>query len=172
MMRLSPPSFQRYTQATTFDVVYGGSEANVSVSLAHFGIAAEHVTRFPSSDLGKTAVAELKKHGVITDHIIYGTERMGIYFIEHGASVRASKVIYDRADSAFAHIKPAMLNWEEILQDAAWFHWSGITPAISQGAADACLAGILAVAGEPAQHDQATRMLDLLMDALRTTHAR
>jgi 2-dehydro-3-deoxygluconokinase len=138
MMRLSPPPFQRFTQATSFDVVYGGSEANVAVSLAHFGIDVEHVTRFPSNDLGKTAVAELKKHGVGTNHIVYGAERIGIYFIEHGASVRASKVIYDRADSAFAHITPSMFDWEEILKDAAWFHWSGITPAISQGAADAC----------------------------------
>src|SRR6478736_316374 len=142
MMRLSPPPFQRFTQASSFDVVYGGSEANIAVSLAHLGIPAEHVTRFPENDFGKTAVSELMKHGVNTSHFVYGPERLGVYFIEHGASVRASKVIYDRAGSAFAHIKPSMFDWEEILKGAAWFHWSGITPAISQGAADACYEAI------------------------------
>lgn len=142
MMRLSPPSFERFTQAKTLDVVYGGSEANIAVSLAHFGIPTEHVTRFPENDFGKAAAAELMKHGVSTAHIVYGSERLGVYFIEQGASVRASKVIYDRANSAFAHVKPSMFDWEEILKDAAWFHWSGITPAISQGAADTCYEAI------------------------------
>ena len=138
MMRLSPPAFQRFTQTSVFDVVYGGSEANVVVSLAHLGMPAEHVTRFPDNDLGRSATAELNRHGVSTEHIVYGAERMGVYLMEHGASVRASKVIYDRADSAFANLTPSMFDWDEILKDAAWFHWSGITPAVSQGAADAC----------------------------------
>lgn len=138
MMRLSTPGFARFTQAHTFDVVYGGSEANVAVSLAHFGVPTVHVTRFPEHDLGQAATAALRQHGVDTRHIIYGPERMGLYFLENGAAHRASRILYDRFDSAFAHIEPGMIDWETVFQDAGWFHWTGITAAISQGAADAC----------------------------------
>lgn len=142
MLRLSTPGHTRFTQAQQFDVQYGGSEANVAASLANFGLQAAHVTRFPKHELGEAATQALRKSNVDTKHIVYGDERMGIYLLENGAMQRSSKLIYDRFDSAFAHIRPGMINWEEVFKDAHWFHWSGITPAISQGAADVCLEGI------------------------------
>lgn len=142
IMRLSAPSFARFTQATQFNVLYAGSEANVAASLSIFGIPSSHVTRFPEHDLGQAATQSLRKYGVNTDHIIYGDERIGVYFLENGAIHRASRIIYDRFDSAFAHIKPGMIDWDEIMKQASWFHWTGITPAISQGAADVCYEAI------------------------------
>ncbi len=142
MMRLSTPGFARFSQATSFNVTYGGGEANVAISLAYFNIPAAHVTRFPANDLGQAATALLRQHQVATDHIIYGGDRLGLYFLETGAVARASKVVYDRADSAFAQLEPGMLNWEEILKNARWFHWTGITPAISAGAAQSCLEAV------------------------------
>jgi len=142
MMRLSTPGFSRFTQTDSFNVVYAGSEANVSVSLSNLGINASHVTRFPDNDFGHAATQSLRRHGVDTRHIVYGDERLGVYFLENGAMQRASRIIYDRFDSAFAHIKPGMVNWDEILEDASWFHYTGITPAISQGAADVCLEAV------------------------------
>lgn len=145
MMRLSTPGFARFTQADSFNVVYAGSEANVSVSLSNFGIPAAHVTRFPENDLGKAATQSLQRYGVDTSYIVYGEdERIGVYFLENGAIHRASRIIYDRFNSAFAHIKPGMIDWDEVMEDVAWFHWTGITPAISQGAADVCYEAILA----------------------------
>jgi 2-dehydro-3-deoxygluconokinase len=138
MMRLSAPSFARFLQVDQFQALYAGSEANVAVSLVNLGLRAEHVTRFPDHDLGKAAVQQLQKYGVRTDHILYGDERLGIYFLENGAMQRPSRIIYDRFDSAFAHIKPGMLDWDDIMKEASWFHWTGITAAISQGAADVC----------------------------------
>jgi 2-dehydro-3-deoxygluconokinase len=138
MMRLSTPGFARFTQVDSFNVLYAGSEANVASSLSHFGISAAHVTRFPENDLGHAATRSLRKDGVDTQYILYGDERIGVYFLENGAMQRASRIIYDRFNSAFAHVKPGMLDWESILKDASWFHWTGITPAISQGAADVC----------------------------------
>ena len=142
MMRLSTPGYARFTQVDNLNVLYAGSEANVASSLSHFGISAAHVTRFPNNDLGQAATQSLRRDGVDTQYIIYGDERIGVYFLENGAMQRASRIIYDRFNSAFAHIKPGMLNWEQILKDATWFHWTGITPAISQGAADVCLEAI------------------------------
>ena len=124
------------------NVLYAGSEANVASSLSHFGISAAHVTRFPNNDLGQAATQSLRRDGVDTQYIIYGDERMGVYFLENGAMQRASRIIYDRFNSAFAHIQPGMLDWEKILKEATWFHWTGITPAISRGAADVCLEAI------------------------------
>jgi 2-dehydro-3-deoxygluconokinase len=146
MMRLSTPGHARFTQTDLFDVVYGGAEANVAVSLAGFGLPSEHVTRFPSNDFGKAAVQALRKTGVITDHVIFGDQRMGVYFLENGSMQRSSRIIYDRFDSAFAHIAPGMLDWDEIFKDAAWFHWKGITPAMSEGAALVCLEALKAAA--------------------------
>ena len=143
MMRLSTPGFARFTQTESFHVIYAGSEANVSTSLSNFGISAEHVTRFPNNDFGKAATQTLQRYGVDTRHIVYGDERMGVYFLENGAIHRASRIIYDRFDSAFAHIKPGMIDWDDVLKGANWFHWTGITPAISQGAADVCLEGLI-----------------------------
>lgn len=142
MMRLSSPAFARFTQASQFNVLYAGSEANVASSLAILGIPSAHVTRFPEHDLGQAATQSLKRYGVNTQHIIYGDERLGVYFLENGAIHRASRIIYDRFDSAFAHIKPGMINWDDIMKQASWFHWTGITPAISQGAADVCYEAI------------------------------
>jgi 2-dehydro-3-deoxygluconokinase len=138
MMRLSAPGFARFTQAGSFQVLYAGSEANVAVSLRNFGFEAAHVTRFPNNDLGIAATQSLQRNGVDTRHILYGDERMGLYFLENGAMQRSSRIIYDRFDSAFAHIAPGSVDWDSIMKDAAWFHWTGITPAISQGAATVC----------------------------------
>jgi len=139
MLRFSTRGFSRFTQATAFDVTYAGAEANVAASVARFGIPAAHVTRFPQNDLGQAATETLRRHGVDTGFIAYGDERMGLYFLENGSMQRASRIIYDRFDSAFAHIQPGMIDWESALENASWFHWTGITPAISHGAADACL---------------------------------
>lgn len=139
MLRLMTPEHQRFSQATSFQVSYGGGEANVAVSLANYGIEANFVTRLPQNDLGKCVVMDLRKYGVGTDNIVFGGDRLGIYFLETGAVARPSKVVYDRAHSSIADIKPGMIDWEKVLDGAQWFHWTGITPAISQGAADACL---------------------------------
>lgn len=142
MLRLSPPDFLRFSQAYSFDVTYGGGESNVAVSLANYGIPCCFVSRLPDNDLGKCALIELRKRGVNTDQIIRGGDRLGIYFLETGAVSRGSKVIYDRAHSAMAEIKPGMIDWKTIFKNTSWFHWTGITPAISQGAADACLEAV------------------------------
>ncbi|MDX1617961.1 MAG: sugar kinase [Balneolaceae bacterium] len=147
MMRLSPPGHLRFSQADRFEVIYGGGEANVAVSLANYGIPVEYVTRLPDNDLGRSAMMELRKRGVGTNHILYGGERLGIYFLETGAVSRGSKVIYDRAHSAISTIEKGMIDWEEIFDGARWFHWTGITPAISQGAAEVCREAVSA-AGE------------------------
>jgi len=104
----------------------------------------EFVTRLPQNDIARSCEMDLHKHGVKTDHVIYGGDRLGIYFLETGAVARASKVVYDRAHSAIAEIKPGMIDWDEVFKGADWFHWTGITPALSQGAADACLEAIQA----------------------------
>jgi 2-dehydro-3-deoxygluconokinase len=142
MLRLSPQGFKRFSQADNFEVVYGGGESNVAVSLANYGIPSQFVTRLPDNDIGDCAMMEMRKRGVDTSAIIKGGERLGIYFLETGAVSRGSKVIYDRAHSAISTIQKGMVDWEEVFKDAAWFHWTGITPAISQGAADACLEAI------------------------------
>ena len=144
MLRLTPPGFLRFSQAAGFDIVYGGGESNVAVSLANFGLATEFVSRLPANDLGECALMELRKRQVGTRHVLRGGERLGIYFLEMGAVSRGSKVIYDRANSGMATIQQGMVNWEAVFADACWFHWTGITPALSQGAADACLEAIQA----------------------------
>nr|WP_299385628.1 sugar kinase [Allomuricauda sp.] len=142
MLRLSPPGFLRFSQAASFDVVYGGGESNVAVSLANYGIPVDFVTRLPKNDIGDCALMEMRKRGVNTQNIIFGGDRLGIYFLETGAVSRGSKVVYDRAHSAMAEIQPGMVDWKTVFKDAQWFHWTGITPAISQGAADACLEAV------------------------------
>jgi 2-dehydro-3-deoxygluconokinase len=139
MMRLSTPGHARFEQSSSFNVHYGGSEGNVISSLALLGMKASHVTRFPDNDFGRAATQALKSYGVDTSHILYGTERMGVYFLENGSMQRSSRIVYDRFDSSFAHIRTGMIDWEDVFKDASWFHWTGITPAISQGAADVCL---------------------------------
>lgn len=142
MLRLSTPGFKRFSQCDSFDVIYGGGEANVAISLANYGIPVEFVTLLPENDIGNCALMTLRKHNVGTRHIISGGERLGIYFLETGAVSRASKVIYDRSNSAISQIEPGIIKWKEVFRDAGWFHWTGITPAISQGAADVCLEAV------------------------------
>ena len=142
MLRLSTPDYQRFIQSDRFNVTFGGGEANVAVSLANYGIPTDFVTRLPENDIADRCVSELRKYNVGTRYIVRGGDRMGIYFLETGAVARASKVIYDRAHSAVAQIRPGMIDWKTVFQDAQWFHWTGITPALSQGAADACLEAI------------------------------
>jgi 2-dehydro-3-deoxygluconokinase len=142
MLRLSPREHLRFSQADSMDVVYGGGESNVAVSLANYGVPVEFVTRLPQNDLGACAMMEMRKRGVGTEHIIYGGDRLGIYFLETGAVSRGSKVVYDRAHSAMAEIERGMIDWDAVFEGVSWFHWTGITPAISQGAADACLEAV------------------------------
>jgi 2-dehydro-3-deoxygluconokinase len=144
MMRLSPPGMQRFVQARNFDVVYGGGEANVAVSLANFGVPVDFVTRLPKNEIGQACLRFLRETGVGVDKIIWGGDRLGIYFLEMGAVMRASQVVYDRDHSAIATIEPGMVPWDSVFADANWFHWTGITPAISRGAAEACLEGVRA----------------------------
>lgn len=142
MLRLSPQGFKRFSQADNFDVVYGGGESNVAVSLANYGVHCDFVTRLPNNDIGDCALMELRKRGVSTSQIVRGGERLGIYFLETGAVSRGSKVVYDRAHSAMSTIQKGMIDWRTVFKDVDWFHWTGITPAISQQAADACLEAI------------------------------
>lgn len=138
MLRLATPDFLRFSQATEFEVTFGGGEANVAVSLANYGMEAYFASRLPDNDIGDAAIASLKKHDVKTDFIAKGGDRIGIYYLESGAVSRGSKVIYDRAHSAFDHIKPGMIDWEKAFEGAKFFHWTGITPSISEGAYLAC----------------------------------
>ncbi len=142
MLRLSPPGFQRFTQARSFDVVYGGGESNVAASLSNYGLPAEFVTRLPANDLGDACLQYLRQYGIGTQHIARGGDRLGIYFLEMGAAQRGSKVVYDRAGSSLATIQPGMIDWDAAFAEADWFHWTGITPAISQGAAEAVLEAV------------------------------
>jgi len=142
MLRLASPGYLRFSQSTQLEATFGGGEANVAVSLANYGIPASFVSRLPKNDIGDWAIQNLRKYNVQTQDILRGGERVGIYFLETGAVARASKVVYDRAGSAIAEIQPGMLDWEAIFKDANWFHWTGITPALSEGAAATCLEGI------------------------------
>ncbi len=142
MLRLASPGYLRFSQSTQLEATFGGGEANVAVSLANYGIPASFVSRLPKNDIGDWAIQNLRKYNVQTQDILRGGDRVGIYFLETGAVARASKVVYDRAGSAIADIQPGMLDWEAIFMDAQWFHWTGITPALSAGAAATCLEGI------------------------------
>jgi 2-dehydro-3-deoxygluconokinase len=142
MLRLSPPGFLRFTQARSFDVIYGGGEANVAASLAQFGMPVDYVTRLPKNDIGEACLQYLRQYGIGTSKIVQGGDRLGIYFLENGAVQRGSKVIYDRANSSLAAIQKGMLDWQAVFADADWFHWTGITPAVSQGAAEVCLEAV------------------------------
>jgi len=142
MMRLSTPGKSRFFQSNAFEINYGGSESNTASSLSIFGLKAQFVSRLPDTDLAKGALKELTKHGVGVDHVIYGGERLGLYFLEHGVMSRGSKVIYDRAHSGMASLEKGMIPWVEVLKGATWFHFSGITPGISKGAAEVCLEAV------------------------------
>lgn len=144
MLRLSTPLHERFCQATRYDASFGGGEANVAVSLSNYGVNVDFVTRLPENDIGQACLMDLRKHNVGTSEIIFGGDRLGLYFLETGAVTRGSKVIYDRAGSSFASIKPGMIDWEGVLNGVTWFHWTGITPAISEGAMMVCSEAIKA----------------------------
>lgn len=135
MLRLSTPEFERFVQAESFNAVYGGGEANVAVSMANYGYDAFYVTKLPNNDIGQAAVNHLRRFGVNTEYIARGGKRIGIYYLETGASMRPSKVIYDRADSAIAEADLKDFDFDKIFDGASWFHFSGITPALGKKAA-------------------------------------
>lgn len=139
MLRLSPEGYNRFVQANKFNVNYGGSEANVAFSLANFNVDSIFVTKLPSNEIGDSAFNNLRQFGVDTSKIIRQGDRIGIYYLEKGASQRPSKVIYDRFNSAISDAKICDFDWDEIFKDVEWFHFSGITPALSDTLAEICL---------------------------------
>lgn len=139
MLRLSTPGNTRIVQSDSFDVNYGGGEANVAVSLANYGHDAYYVTKLPKHEVGQAAVNALRRYGIHTDYIVRGGNRVGIYYLESGSAMRPSKVIYDRADSAIAKANSSDFDFDAIMEGADWFHFSGITPAISDSAAELTL---------------------------------
>ena len=139
MMRLNPEVYLRFVQSNKFEVTYAGGEANVAVSLANYGMDAAFVSKVPAHELGQSAVNELRRYGVDTSLMVRGGDRLGIYFVEKGASQRASKVIYDRAGTAIAMAAPSDFDWDKIFQGADWFHFTGITPALGGYLPTICL---------------------------------
>ena len=139
MLRLSTPGNTRFVQSDSFDVVYGGGEANVAVSCANYGHDAYFVTKLPKHEIGQSAVNALRKYGVKTDFIARGGDRVGIYYLETGASMRPSKVIYDRAGSSIATASKSDFDWKKIFEGVSWFHFTGITPALNDEVAEICL---------------------------------
>ncbi len=144
LLRMSPPGHTRFGQATSFEVYYAGAEYNSAISMALLGLPVSFVTRLPNNDLSVAAVQQLRRYGVATRHISYGGKRIGIYYLEQGAVMRGSQVIYDREHSSLAEIAPGAIDWKAALHDAGWFHCTGITPAISQAAANETLAAVKA----------------------------
>jgi 2-dehydro-3-deoxygluconokinase len=139
MLRLSPPGYLRFVQTNSFEAVYGGGEANVSVSLANFGMDVAFVTKVPDNPIGQAAINDLRRFGVNTANIVKGGERLGIYFLEKGASQRPSKVIYDRKYSAISQAKKDDFDWQQVFKGAGWFHFTGITPALGDNVAELTL---------------------------------
>ncbi len=139
MMRLNPEGYRRFVQAERFEASYSGGEANVAVSLAGYGIDAAFVSKVPAHEMGQCAVNALRRYGVDTSLMVRGGERLGLYFVEKGASQRASKVIYDRAGAAIALAEPSDFDWEKIFDGADWFHFTGITPALGGNLPQICL---------------------------------
>ncbi len=142
MLRLSTERHLRFGQSKTFAATYGGGEFNVAVSLANYGIDAEFVTRIPDNEIGHCALKEMRKMNVDSKNVRFGGDRLGIYYLETGAGNRGSNVVYDRANSAIAIVEPGTFDWEKIFEGKTWFHWSGITAAISENAAKECLRAI------------------------------
>ena len=139
MLRLNPESYLRFVQSPKFEATYAGGEANVAVSLANYGMDAAFVTKVPAHEIGQCAINALRRYGVDTSNVVRGGARLGLYYVEKGASQRPSKVIYDRAGSAIATAEPTEFDWEKIFEGADWFHWTGITPALSENMAKACM---------------------------------
>ena len=144
MLRLSPAGYERFVQTDAYGATYAGAEANVAVSLANYGVDVAFVTKLPEHEIGQSAVNAVRKYGVDTSFIVRGGDRVGIYFCEKGASQRPSKVIYDRAHSAIAEAKPGEFDWNKIFDGATWFHFTGITPALSDSAAEITLEAVKA----------------------------
>lgn len=142
MVRLSPPLKERFSQAKQFDIVYGGGEANVAVSLANYGMDAHFVSKLPDNEIAQCAINHLRNYGVNTESVVRGGDRIGIYYLEHGASMRPSKVVYDRNNSAIAEAKPEDFDFDAVFKDADWFHFSGITPAVGPHAEAVTLAAL------------------------------
>ena len=147
MLRLTPPDYLRFNQTDLFRASYGGSEANVAVSLANFGLRSEFITRLPENRVADACLDDLRRYGVGTDGILRGGKRLGLYYMEEAASMRTSHVVYDRADSAFDTLCPGMIDWRSLFDGASWFHWSGISAAVSADTAAVC-AEAIAVAQE------------------------
>lgn len=139
MLRLAPEGYYRFVQAESYGATYGGGEANVAVSLANYGLDAGFVTKLPAHEIGQAGINALRRFGVDTSNIVRGGDRVGIYFLEKGASQRPSKVIYDRAGSSIATAKPEDFDWNSIFEGVEWFHFTGITPALGDNVADICL---------------------------------
>ena len=142
MLRLSPPGNERFFQANSLDIEFGGSEANVGAALAYWGMDVSHITAFPDHEIGWAASGTLRRNGINTNYVRHIPGRMGVYFLEHGAMQRSSQIIYDRADSSFSKFDGNDLPWEKIFEGADWLHWSGITPALSQECADLALMAV------------------------------
>ena len=147
MLRLHSGEGRRFLQADTYKAYYAGAEANTCVLLSRMGIAVDYITRLPANDIAEAGVAQLRGQGVGTGHIVYGGDKLGVYFTEQGNGIRSTRVIYDRTGSSYARIEPGMIDWKKILQGVGYFHWSGISAAVSRSAADTC-AEALAVAQE------------------------
>ena len=139
MLRLSPPSNLRFLQTDSYDARFGGAEANVSFSLSNFGIDTSFVTKLPNNDIGQACINELRRYGVDVSNIVFGGDRIGIYFLEKGASQRSYKVIYDRSNSSISKAVNSDFDWDNIFNNAKWFHFTGITPALGKNVADICL---------------------------------
>ena len=144
MLRLSTPGYERFVQSDNFDVCYGGGEANVAVSLANYGHESYFVTKLPTHEIGESAVNALRQFGVHTDYIARGGERVGIYFLETGASMRPSKVIYDRAHSSISEAVIEDFDFDKVFEGATWFHWTGITPALGKKSQEVLKAALIA----------------------------
>lgn len=139
LLRLSSPGKKRLREASGLEINVAGAEINTGVALSNFGMKTRVISRLPENDLGKLAEVTIRKHGMDTSHIVWGGRRMGLYFLEHPAGNRSGRVIYDRKNSSFSEVKPDMFNWDEVLEDTQWLHWSGITPALSKNTEDLCL---------------------------------
>ena len=139
LLRLMPEGYTRFVQADRFGVVYGGAEANVAVTLANFGVESRYVTKLPNNEIGQAAVNSLRRYGVDTSYIVRGGERVGIYFLEKGASQRGSLCIYDRAHSSISEASADDFDWNRIFDGAGWFHITGVTPALGENTSRICL---------------------------------
>src|SRR5882724_4456438 len=144
MLRLHSGDSRRFLQAGEYKAYYAGAEANLSVLLARLGVSVRYITRVPQNDIAMGGVEQLRGQGVAVDHILYGGDKLALYFTEQGNGIRSTRVIYDRAGSSYAELQPGMIDWDACLSEVPYFHWSGIAAAVSQGAADTCAEALAA----------------------------